>query len=157
MFQKIMILVDDQLPSQAAIHQGIELAGVHHASAVYLYVPPAYSFPMVDMPGGGMAAFASHTAEQFEQQAQAKASEVLQAAQAAAEVAGVSSACTIAPGNASADYVVEAAVTQGCDLILVASSSVNAVVRLLTGNIIPGLISRAPMPVMICPAPHAQS
>lgn len=152
MFKKIMVLVDEHPPAQAAIHTGIEIARVHAAQVIYLYVPPAYAFPMVDMPGGGMAAFAAHTAEQFEQQTQSTASDLLKAAENAAHAAGVGCACAMAPGDASADYVAEATATHGCDLIVVAAPGSNAVVRLLTGNIIPGLISRSPVPVMICPA-----
>lgn len=152
MFKKIMVLVDEHPPAQAAIHSGIEVAKAHVAKLVYLYVPPAYTFPMVDMPGGGMAAFAAHTTEQFEQQTQAAASTLLKAAEDAAHAAGVDCACIMAPGDASADYVVEATATHGCDLVIVAAPGSNAVVRLLTGNIIPGLISRSPIPVMICPA-----
>lgn len=152
MFKKIMVLVDEHPPAQAAIRTGIEVARVHAAQVVYLYVPAAYAFPMVDMPGGGMAAFAAHSAEQFEQQTQATALDLLKAAEDAAHAAGVECACTMAPGDASAEYVAEATATHGCDLVVVAAPGSNAMVRLLTGNIIPGLISRSSVPVMICPA-----
>lgn len=152
MFRKIMIVLDDHPPSQAAVQQGLEVARVHAAQVIYLYLAPAYVFPMVDMQGGGMAAFAAHTAEQFEQQAQATASSVLKAAQEVADAAGVASSCSTVPGEVSVDHVTEAVAAHGCDLVVVASSGSNAVVRLLTGNIIPGLISRCPVPVLVCPA-----
>ena len=152
MFKKIMIVVDDHPPSQTAIEQGVEVARVHAAEVVYLYLAPAYAFPMADMTGGGVAAFAAHTAEQFEEQTQATALTVLKAAEDAARAAGVPSTCSMTPADASADHVAEAAAALGCDLVVVASSGSNAVVRLLTGDLIPGLISRSPVPVMVCPA-----
>jgi nucleotide-binding universal stress UspA family protein len=152
MFKKIMILVDENPSAQSAIQTGIGAAKVHGASLIYLYVPPAYACPMVDMQGGGMAAFAAHTAEQFEQQVQNTASTLLKAAEGAAHAVGVDCASSMAPGDASVDFVVEATVAHGCDLMVVAAPGSNAVVRLLTGNLIPGLISRSHIPVMICPA-----
>ncbi|MFY3384370.1 universal stress protein [Paracidovorax sp. MALMAid1276] len=153
MFRKIMILVDEHPQSQTAIAQGVEVARTHGAHVVFLHLPPAYAFPMADMPGGGMAAFAAQSAEEFEQQTQATAADLLQSAEAEARSAGVASVGAIGPGDASVDYVVEALTNRGCDLVVVASSGSNAVVRLLTGDIIPGLISRSPVPVLICPLP----
>ena len=151
MFKKIMVLLDEHPPAQLAIQTGVEIASVHRAEVAYLYVPPAYTFPVVDMPGGGMAAFASHTAEQFEQQVQTTASKLLKAAQDVAHAAGIGSKCSMAPSDATVDDVVQATATLGCDLVVIAAPGSNAVVRLLTGNLIPGLISRSTIPVLVCP------
>ena len=37
-----------------------------------------------------------------------------------------------------------------CDLIVVASTGSNAVMRLLTGSVIPGLITHSRVPVLVC-------
>ena len=50
------------------------------------------------------------------------------------------------------DGVVALAGQRGCDLILVGTEGGNAVTRLLTGSSVPGLITRAGVPVMVCHA-----
>jgi nucleotide-binding universal stress UspA family protein len=48
--------------------------------------------------------------------------------------------------------VVALAGQRSCDLIVVGTEGGNAVTRLLTGSTVPGLITRAEVPVMICHA-----
>jgi len=156
MFNKIMVLVDDQPASRSAIEQGVAMAQAHHASVLFLYLLPAYTFPVMDMPGGGMAAIAAQSADEFEKQAQEEASTLLRGAEATAQAANVPSEACTTPGDASAEHIAETAVTQECQLIVVAASGDNAVIRLLTGSLIPGLISKSSVPVMVCPPARSE-
>ena len=56
-------------------------------------------------------------------------------------------------GEDDARVIVEAARKRRCDLIVVASEGRNALLRLLTGSVIPGVITASPVPVMVCKAP----
>jgi fructose/tagatose bisphosphate aldolase len=49
-----------------------------------------------------------------------------------------------------AKAIVTAAQKRRCDLIVVGSEGRNAVLRLMMGSVIPGLITAAPVPVLIC-------
>lgn len=46
------------------------------------------------------------------------------------------------------------AVDEGCDLIVLGHRGSNAVMRLLTGSLVPGLITAATIPVLICREPE---
>lgn len=53
-------------------------------------------------------------------------------------------------GKSDAECVAEVAVKRQCDLIVVESESKNAVLRLIGGSIVPGLITHATVPVLVC-------
>ncbi|MBK6471149.1 MAG: universal stress protein [Betaproteobacteria bacterium] len=58
------------------------------------------------------------------------------------------------PAGTSAKDIARIAVDQACELIVVAHRGSNAVMRLLTGSLIPGLITAAATPVLICREPE---
>lgn len=150
MYKRILIVVDDQAAAQTAIRQGVEMARVHHASVIFLYVLPTdphYAFPMV----GGMPVVPMLSADEFKEQAHKTASRVLMAASAHAESWGVLSTRSMGSGADDAEYVALVAINRRCGLIVVASERKNAVVRLLNGSIVPGLITKSSVPVMVCP------
>lgn len=151
MYQRILILLDDQVASQSAVKQGVEIARTHQAAVLFLYILPPPTVPMVDMPAGAMSAFSAQSIEKFEQQASDEASDALKAAEVVANEAGVASEKRMASGGVTAADVVDVAVSSRCELIVVASVGSNAVVRLLTGSLIPGLITKSSVPVMVCP------
>ncbi|MDD2882593.1 MAG: universal stress protein [Rhodoferax sp.] len=150
MYKRILIVLDDQAAAQTALRQGVEVARAHHASVIFLYVLPAdphYAFPMVS----GMPVVPMLSAEEFKAQAHNMASRVLMAASAHAESWGVLSTRSMGSGADAAEYVALAAVNRRCGLIVVASERKNAVMRLLNGSIVPGLITKSSVPVMVCP------
>jgi nucleotide-binding universal stress UspA family protein len=134
MYKKILVVVDEREISQSAIDQGIALARVHRADILFFYVLP------------------EGTPEEFQRQSSEQASQRLAAASAQAERAGVHSHRAMGTGTDDAHCVAEAATQRHCDLIVVATEEKNAVVRLLTGSIVPGLISAATVPLLICRA-----
>jgi nucleotide-binding universal stress UspA family protein len=74
---------------------------------------------------------------------------MMAAARAAAEAAGVRSHPEIVQGPEDEQTVLELARRLGCSLIVVASSGHNAIVRLLSGSVIPGLITQSTIPLLI--------
>ncbi|TSA12504.1 MAG: universal stress protein [Comamonadaceae bacterium] len=144
MHKRIMIVVNDQASCQCAITQGIEMARVHRAEVVFLYVLPNYEYPEMNSIG-------VLSPDQFIRDAREVASRVLQAASVQAENSEVFSVSVVGTTEHPAVYVAEEADKRRCSLIVVATEGRNAVMRLLTGSIVPGLITNASVPVMVCP------
>ncbi|APW43545.1 universal stress protein [Rhodoferax saidenbachensis] len=145
MYRKILVLVDNRQVTQSAIDQAIGLAQVHRADIFFFSVLPNYVYPAVDM-----LPVADMSADDFRAQASEEASRMLSAASAWAERCGVHNHRAMGAGADGAHCVAEAAVKRHCDLIVVGTEEQNAVVRLLSGSIVPGLISAATVPVLVC-------
>lgn len=145
MYRKILVLVDSRKVTQSAIDQGIELAQTHRADILFFCVVPKYEFAPVDMLTG-----ADVSADEFNAKAAAEASRLLAAASAWAERCGVHNHRAMGYGSDDAHCIANAAVQRHCDLIVVGTEEHNAVVRLLSGSIVPGLISAATVPVLVC-------
>jgi hypothetical protein len=54
------------------------------------------------------------------------------------------------PAGIAAKDIAGMAVDEACDLIVVGHRGRNAVMRLLSGSLVPGLITAAAIPVLIC-------
>jgi nucleotide-binding universal stress UspA family protein len=144
MYRRIMIVVDETSTSQVAIREGTSLAATHGAEAVYLAPLPTCPITMADA-----AAFNTAAQGDFRQAAMAKAEELLDGAMTVAEHAGVLARKTSIQEGGDTRAIVEAARRRRCDLIVVAADGHNAVMRLLNGSLIPGLITSSPVPVLV--------
>lgn len=147
MFQRILIVVDRRASASAALEQGVELAAIHAAEVVLFTMLPELPIAMADS-----MAFAVVSSGDFSAAAADDARSVLRAASRVAENAGVHAIALVGCGDDAADCIVQAARTHDCDLIVVASRGANAVLRLLNGSPIPGLISESSIPVLVCKA-----
>ena len=145
MYKRILIVVDTKPAARAAVLEGTALAKVHGAEVLFFTVLPNYIVPVADMP---MLAVVSP--EQFEREARNSASRILAAATVIADKAGVLSRTASAAGDDPAHVIAAAARRRKCDVIVAASEGRNAVLRLLTGSVIPGLITAATVPVLVC-------
>lgn len=145
MYQRVMIVIDDRTVSQSCILQGLELARVHQATAVFLYLLPKMNFAGLDS-----LSIADITDEALSVGSRAHGERILTAAREAAEDLGIHSFGLMGLGEDNVQCVVDAAKAQHCDIIVVGTEGRNAVIRLLTGNIVPGLISQASVPVLVC-------
>jgi nucleotide-binding universal stress UspA family protein len=145
MYQKIFVVVDDRVVSQSAIHQGIELAVVHRADIVFYFLLPHHRFlSFDDMPVAELAP------DEFLQKAKKHAATMLSTAKKMAEGAGIQSYGVIGSGADDSQSVAEAAQKRHCDVIVVGTDGRNAVMRLISESIVPGLISDATVPVLVC-------
>lgn len=149
MYKRIMVVVDDKPSSHVAVEEGTALAAAHDAEVVFLGTLAQYSVPVAEA-----GPFVAVAPEAFLQAARARTEELLADAMAAAEKAGVMAHAITGDEGDGAHGVVEAAQRRRCDLIVVASEGRNAVVRLLTGSVIPGLITSSPVPVLVCKEPR---
>ena len=117
----------------------------HGAEAVYLGLTAGYSASAADF-----ATFGAVAPEDFHQAAVARTEELLDEAMVHAEGAGVLAHRFSSQPNADARSVVESARRRRCDLIVVGADNHNAVVRLLNGSLLPGLITASTVPLLIC-------
>ncbi len=145
MYKRILIVLDDHPSSESAIRHGVELARTHRADVVFLYVLPNYAFMLAEVP-----TLAALSTAQFNREAHDTAERVLKEAMKRAEAIEVASYSTMGSGIDAAIYVTDVASRRHCDLIVVATHGQNSVMRLLTGSVVPGLITKAAVPVLVC-------
>ena len=146
MYKKILVVVaSDGVRARIAAKEGVALARVHGAEVLFFHVLPRYILPLADMPMMGMP-----LPDQFQDESHTNAKRILVAATAIADKADVRSASEIGAGADDADCILKAAKKRRCDLILITSSGRNAVMRILMGSVIPGLITLSTIPVLIC-------
>lgn len=145
MYKRILIVVDPRQVSRAATQEGLRLAKIHSSEVTFVTVLPRYPLPIAEAPF-----LEAGSQREFEQAAKANADKLLSAARDAADKADVMSHGVVGRGEDAAASIVEAARKRRCEMIVVASEGRNALLRLLTGSVIPGLITASPVPVLIC-------
>jgi nucleotide-binding universal stress UspA family protein len=144
MFKRILIVVDRQAVAGAAISEGLSMARSHGAEVVFLCVLPRYAVPVADMPPPPTI-----SPQEFMKEAKSTADVLLADAAESAEKAGVTSRSAVGSGEDEARCIAQEAQASRCELIVVASEGRNALLRLLTGSVVPGLVTSSPMPVLV--------
>ncbi|MBK7261029.1 MAG: universal stress protein [Rubrivivax sp.] len=144
-YDRILIVVDADPSVQFALDEGVALAHAHDAEVVLYAVLPTYVMPATEMPAVSLP-----SSEEFDRQARINAEQLLATAGQVAERAGVRWRKAMSAGPDDAHCISQAAADLQCDLIVVASTGSNAVMRLLTGSVIPGLITHSRVPVLVC-------
>lgn len=145
MYRKILVLVDDRVVTQSAIRQAIEMATVHRADILFFYILPRYV-----LAAGDMLAAVALSPEELQRHAHDQAHTLLVAASRLAEQAGVQSFRAMGSGADDVQCICDIASNRHCDLIVVGTDGHNAVMRILSGSVIPGLITAATVPVLVC-------
>lgn len=146
MYKKILVVVDDSPQSKVAIEQGIETACAHHANILFFGALSNQDAMVTDIFGAGTVVADAETARRSREQLQ----DILATACADAEERGVHSFRVMAPSYADTEGVVDAATRYHCDLIVVGAENRNALMRLLSGSLVPGLITASSVPVLVC-------
>ena len=152
MYRRILIVVDTGPASRSAIREGVALAQSTGAEVLFFSVLPRYVMPVTDMPLMGAL-----SPEEFQRSATDSAQRHLAAVSTVAEQAGVRSSYVVGSGIDDAECIIEAAKQRRCGLIVVASLGRNAVMRLIMGSVIPGLITQSTIPVLVVRKPSSGS
>jgi len=152
MYERILIVVEQREFARAALHEGLRLATLHGSEVTLFTMLPSYPMPIGDVP-----LYDGVSTREFEQAAKAGAERVLAAAHVAADKAGVVARGSIGKGDDPVKAAVDAVKRRRISLVVVASEGRNALMRLLTGSIIPGLITQSPVPVLVVKNPARQS
>lgn len=145
MYKRVLAVVDDRSVSESAARQAIEIARVNQAELLLLYILPPPNNAVMEFP-----AIVTSLDESIAREARVHASQILSKMSAMAEAGGVHSQRAMGQGQDEAGYVAEVATKRQCDLIVVGADHQNAVMRLIGGSIVPGLITRATVPVLVC-------
>ncbi len=148
MCKKILIVVEDSKASHTAIQIGLETAQAHGANVLFYSVLPRPEalLPSLDMVGVGLS-------EEFHIHAREQLRRVMKTASEKAESLGVHSFRAMGTDTNRAECISNAANHHHCDMIVVGTEESNAVMRLLTGSVVPGLITSASVPVLVCKEP----
>jgi nucleotide-binding universal stress UspA family protein len=151
MYERILVLLNEEYTFRAAACEAVALGKVHGSELLFLSILPAYTLPVPDMPISAVP-----LPDEFQNAARKNAEQMLAEAEAKADKAGVRHRREMVEGPEDAQTVVNFARRRDCRLIVVGSAGRNAVVRLLSGSVIPGLITLSPLPVLICRGPMTQ-
>lgn len=141
----LLLWITDGAAGTAATAQALDLARALDAELHGAYLLPVWTAPIADVP---LADAVSQQA--FDASARAQGEALLADAAAQARAAGVRWRPHLLPGQYPVSTVGELARTLACRCIVVGTDSHNAVWRLLGGDPVPGLISHAPVPVLVC-------
>jgi nucleotide-binding universal stress UspA family protein len=144
-YRNVMIVVECREGAWAAVDLGLKLAQRHGATATLALAIPSMAKVVVSMPeapfvGDDVAAsevarYGAQLLDRARDQAQRLDLHSRAVAISAPDVVGEIARC---------------ARQENADVIVVACEPVNAVVRLFNGSLVPGLISAATVPVVIC-------
>lgn len=147
MYRRLMIVVDDDPVSRAAVAEGLDLARGLGAEVLFFHVLPNYAVPVTAgdvMPLGVMGA------REHDRLVQERASRILAEAASLAKAEHVSSHGAVSHGPQAAESVAQAALEQNCDLIVVGSHGRTALQRLIHGSLAANLLPLAPVPMLVC-------
>ncbi len=132
MFKKILIPTDGSKLSAQAANKGVCFARAIGAEIVALYVTQPFA---ATVGFDGMAAAYAITDEDYDRTAAEQAQKYLQAVLDRAETAGVKAKSLAVSNFNVADGIVQAAQTEGCDLIFIGSHGRSGLSRLLLGSV----------------------
>lgn len=144
-YERVMIVLEDDPPAQVAVDVGLALARVHGAQAVFLHLVREDIGPVLDA-----SAIAALSDPLLVRAVHDRAQRCVSQALAGADAAGVTAEVHSHAASCGAPGVAEAAVAYECDVIVIASDGHNAVIRLISGSLIPGLITASPVPLLVC-------
>ncbi len=152
MFKTILVVIDEMPVSHAAIALGHALALTHAAEVIHLALMPSFASALTDATSYSITA-----TDDLHRAATTQAKDTLERAMADAQRAGVVVSAALIQLDGDAHTVVDIVRQRHCDVIVVATENQNAVVRLLSRNLVPGLITASPVPVLVCKLPESAS
>lgn len=144
---RILVLLEDSDTVDAARALGTGLAQALRSQLLFAHVMPAALGPVVDAAG-----MVSTVDDRLGAEIQLQSQRLLASTCRVAARSGLTSRCKSLAAGMTAREIAHMALDEACDLIVLAHRGGNAVMRLLTGSRIPGLITAATVPVLICRA-----
>jgi nucleotide-binding universal stress UspA family protein len=145
MYRQVLIVLDCRRAAWSAVTDGLALASANGAQVLFVFVPPRNPLPLADMHPVPMMAN-----ESFDDEVRRRGSQLQARALAAAKAAGLSARHVAVDGASPAPAIARLAAEEGCDAVVVSCEPGNALLRLVTGSLVPGLVTSSPVPVVIC-------
>lgn len=145
MFKHILVPTDGSTLSQDTVARAVTFAREAGARITLFYaehgVPVAYD---------GMGGLSStHLMQEMHERLDGAAREILDAAEAVARDAGVEAKRLVLVGSHPYELIIEAAQSQGCDLIFMASHGRRGVSALLLGSETHKVLTHSKIPVLV--------
>ena len=147
MYKRILVVVGNDAASAQATLTGIEMAKAQAADIVFFYVLPPYD---IVLGGEDRMALVNFSENDFHREAASFAERKLTSASELAEREGVHSFRATGSESDAALCVAHAAEKHQCQMIVVATERKNAVMRMISGSIVPRLLTVATVPVLVC-------
>jgi nucleotide-binding universal stress UspA family protein len=147
MLNRLLVVLDEFDPSEIAIKEALHLAGEHGSAVLFVGIVPPLTVPPFEVPSISVLSTARRQST-----AEATVRSRIDRGVREASRLELRSAFRLLDPPRSARMVVAVAEEEGCDTIIIASDGRSALGRLIAGSLIPGLITHAPMPVIVCKA-----
>ncbi|MDX5444792.1 MAG: universal stress protein [Zoogloeaceae bacterium] len=145
MFKHILVPTDGSELSQATVEKAVTFAAEIGARITFYYAQPDFPMPIY----GEGALIDPTTPEQFAQSAAAEAKAILDRANAAAKIAGVTTDVDTVVCEVPYEGIIDAATRHDCDLIFMASHGRKGIAGLLLGSEAQKVLSHSKIPVLI--------
>ena len=145
MFKHILVPTDGSALSTDTVKKAVDFAREIGAKATFFYAKPDYPVAFY----GEGALIDPTTPEKFAEMADKQASEILAAAQKLAAAAGVPCAVTAATSDVPYEAIINAAASNGCDLIFMASHGRRGLSGLLLGSETQKVLTHSKVPVLV--------
>jgi nucleotide-binding universal stress UspA family protein len=143
MYKHILIPTDGSDLSWKAVRQGIALAQSLNARVTALTVSPTFRAVTVD------PVMVADTPKQYREDCEAAAARYLGAATESAKVLGVTCEGLHVVSDYPYQAIIDAAQTEGCDLIFMASHGRRGVAALLLGSETTKVLTHSKIPVLV--------
>ena len=142
---RILVAVEDRDAASTAVDVAVALAREHGAELVFAH-------PFVDdwLPALDASAIAGVSAGTLNQALQQRAAQRLGSALAAARQAALTARGLVLHSGPAGQTLAALADSAACDLIVAAHEGHNALLQLLSGSLLPGLVTAAAVPVLVC-------
>ena len=144
MYKHILIPTDGSPLSEDAVRQGIELAKSLSAKTTVITVSPRFHTFAVD-PG-----MITNTPQEFERESEAIATKILGTAEAMARASSVPFRALHVFHDHPHSAIIEAAHTNHCDLICMASHGRKGLSALILGSETTKVLTHSRIPVLVC-------
>lgn len=145
MFKHILVPTDGSALSGDTVRKAVDFARETGARVTFFYAKPDYPVAFY----GEGALIDPTTPEKFAEMAEKQAQEILAAAQAQADRAGVGCATASATSDVPYQAIIEAAERNGCDLIFMASHGRRGLSGLLLGSETQKVLTHSKVPVLV--------
>lgn len=146
--RRVLIVLESANSTSWTAAHGLDVVGEWGAELLFAHITPSQTVFWVDV-----EAMVGGASDQLSSAIRDQSHRVLGAAVTLAGQAGLHAEGVTLPPSTSAKDIAQMAVTRSCDLILIAHPHDNAVVRLINGSLVPGLISASSPPVLVCREP----
>jgi nucleotide-binding universal stress UspA family protein len=154
MYRRLLIVVDDDPVSRAAVTEGLEIAKALGSEVLFFHVLPRYAMAAT---AGDVMPLGMLDAREHERHVQERAGRILADVAALAAAHGVASHGVVAHGEEVAASIAHAAPQQHCDMVVVGSHGRTALQRLVHGSLPASLLPLVPVPMLVCKARARQA